>query len=482
MLDQPTPEINGQSTTGEGHDFDLIVMGSGPAGQRAPIQAAKLGKRAAIIERRTVIGGVCINTGTIPSKTLREAAMHLSGYRERNVYGACYVVKHDIAMSVLLFRADHLIRNEIDVTHHQLRRNGVVVIEATATLADANTVRLDYFDGRAQRAVTADRIVIAVGTETTKSPDIPFDGQTVFTSDDILDLEELPRTLVVIGAGVIGLEYTTIFATLGVRVTLIDKRPRLLDFVDGEITDALACLMRQNRVTLCLSEGVGSITREDSKRGPHVRVVLDSGKQIMASKALCSVGRTGATRELNLAAAGLEADERGRLTVDANYRTSVSSIYAAGDVIGFPSLASTSMEQDRLAACHAFDASVSGVAQLFPYGICTIPEISVASANEEELTAKGVPYEVGKALYREIPRGQIIDDSTGLLKILFHIEIHEILGVSILGEGASEMIHIGQAVMAHSGTIDYFVDTVFNYPTPAECYKTAAFDGLNRLE
>ncbi len=482
MLDQTTPELAGQSTTGKGHDFDLIVMGSGPAGQRAAIQAAKLGKRAAIIERRAVVGGVCINTGTIPSKTLREPAMHLSGYRERNVYGASYVVKQDIAMSDLLFRADHVIRNEIDVTHHQLRRNGVLVIEATATFADANTVRLDYFDGRGQRAVTADRIVIAVGTETTRSSDIPFDGQTIFTSDDILDLEELPRTLVVIGAGVIGLEYATIFATLGVRVTLIDKRPRLLDFVDGEITDALAYLMRQNRVTLRLGEGVESIAREDGANGAHVRVVLESGKQVVAAKALYSVGRTGATGALNLDAAGLDADERGRLTVDANYRTNVPNIFAAGDVIGFPSLASTSMEQGRLAACHAFDASVSGVAQLFPYGIYTIPEISVVGANEEELTAKGVPYEVGKAFYKEISRGQIIGDATGMLKILFHVETREILGVSILGEGASELIHIGQALMAHSGTIDYFVDTVFNYPTLAECYKTAAFDGLNRLE
>jgi NAD(P) transhydrogenase len=287
---------------------------------------------------------------------------------------------------------------------------------------------------------------------------------------------------VVIGAGVIGLEYATIFATLGVRVTLIDKRPRLLDFVDGEITDALAYLMRQNRVTLRLGEGVESITTAEGKRGTHVRVVLESGKNIVAHKALYSVGRTGATRELDLAAAGLEADERGRLTVDSNYRTNVSNIYAAGDVIGFPSLASTSMEQGRLAACHAFDASVSGVAQLFPYGIYTIPEISVVGANEEELTAEGVPYEVGKAFYKEISRGQIIGDSTGMLKMLFHVETREILGVSILGEGASELIHIGQAVMAHSGTIDYFVDTVFNYPTLAECYKTAAFDGLNRLE
>jgi NAD(P) transhydrogenase len=404
--------------------------------------------------------------------------MHLSGYRERNVYGASYVVKQDIAMSDLLFRADHVIRNEIDVTHHQLRRNGVVVIEATATFADANTVRLDYFDGRGQRAVTADRIVVAVGTETTKSPDIPFDGQSVFTSDDILELEELPRTLVVIGAGVIGLEYATIFATLGARVTLIDKRPRLLDFV----ADALAYLMRQDRVTLRLGEGVESITVEDGKRGPHVRVALESGKQVMAQKALYSVGRTGATGELDLEAAGIKADERGRLTVDANYRTNVPSIYAAGDVIGFPRLASTSMEQGRLAACHAFDAPVSGVGQLFPYGIYTIPEISVVGANEEELTADGVPCEVGKAFYKEISRGQIIGDATGMLKILFHVETREILGVSILGEGASELIYIGQAVIAHSGTLDYFVNTVFNYPTLAECYKTAAFDGLNRLE
>jgi NAD(P) transhydrogenase len=381
-----------------------------------------------------------------------------------------------------LFRADHVIRNEIDVTHHQLRRNGVVVIEATATFADANTVRLDYFDGRGQRAVTADRIVVAVGTETTKSPDIPFDGKSVFTSDNILELEELPRTLVVIGAGVIGLEYATIFATLGVRVTLIDKRPRLLDFVDGEITDALAYLMRQDRVTLRLGEGVESITVEDGKRGPHVRVALESGKQVVAQKALYSVGRTGATGELDLEAAGIEADERGRLTVDANYRTNVPSIYAAGDVIGFPSLASTSMKQGRLAACHAFDAPVSGVGQLFPYGIYTIPEISVVGANEEELTADGVPCEVGKAFYKEISRGQIIGDATGMLKILFHVETREILGVSILGEGASELIYIGQAVIAHSGTLDYFVNTVFNYPTLAECYKTAAFDGLNRLE
>jgi NAD(P) transhydrogenase len=464
------------------YDFDMLVMGSGPAGQRAAIQAAKLGRRTAIVEQRPVVGGVCINTGTIPSKTLREAAIHLSGYRERNIYGASYTVKQTITMSDLLFRADTVIRNEIDVTRHQLRRNGIDVLEAGAGFVDDHTVRLDRLDGRGQRDVTAERIVIAVGTETTREAHIPFDEQHIFTSDDILTLEEIPRTLAVIGAGVIGLEYATIFATLGVHVTLIDKRPRLLDFVDSEITDALVYQMRQSRVTLRLGEEVDEVALCDGARGTRVRINLASGKQIMAEKALYSIGRTGATGALNLAAAGLAADARGRLAVDADYRTKVPHIYAVGDVIGFPSLASTAMEQGRLAACDAFGAPTHSLAALFPYGIYTIPEISVVGRNEEELTRDGVPYEVGKAFYREIARGQIIGDRTGMLKLLFHMETRRLLGVAILGEGASDLIHIGQAVMAHEGTIDYFVDTVFNYPTLAECYKTAAFDGINRLE
>jgi NAD(P) transhydrogenase len=478
--EKPEPILKPQATTA--YDFDMLVMGSGPAGQRAAIQAAKLGKRAAIIEKRAVVGGVCINTGTIPSKTLREAVIHLSGYRERNIYGASYSVKRNITMSDLLFRADYVIRNEIDVTNHQLQRNGVNVLEAKASFVDKHTVRLSFFDGRGQRDVTADRIVIAVGTETTRDSAIPFDGQQIFTSDDILELAEMPQTLAIVGAGVIGLEYATMFSTLGVRVTVIDKRPKVLDFIDAEIMDALVYQLRQNRVTFRLGEEVKSLEVCDGPKGKKVRIELESGKQIITQKALYSIGRSGATGELNLPAAGLSADERGRLTVNADYQTSSPHIYAVGDVIGFPSLASTSMEQGRLAACDAFGAEAESVADLFPYGIYTIPEISVVGKNEEQLTTDGVPYEVGHAFYREIARGQIIGDSTGMLKLMFHRETRKLLGVSILGEGATELIHIGQAVMAHDGTVDYFVDTVFNYPTLAECYKTAAFDGINRLE
>lgn len=462
------------------YDFDMLVLGSGPAGQRAAIQAAKLGKRTAIVERRAVIGGVCINTGTIPSKTLREAVLHLSGYREKNIYGSAYSVKSRISMSDLLFRADYVIRNEIDVTNNQLRRNGVNVLAAKASFLDAHRVRLEFFDGSSQRDVTAENIVIAVGTETACDPSVPVDGQRIFTSDDVLQLEELPRTIAVVGAGVIGLEYATMFAALGVRVTLIDKRERLLPFVDFEIIDNLVYHMRQNRVTLRLGEEVAAIELGAARDEP-VRITLASGKQVIAEKALYSVGRRGATADLNLSAAGLAANERGQMTVGENYRTEVDHIYAVGDVIGFPSLASTSMEQGRLAACDAFDKEAQSVAELFPYGIYTIPEISVVGRSEEELTRDAVPYEVGKAFYREISRGQIIGDSTGMLKLMFHRDTRKLLGVAILGEGASDLIHIGQAVLAHGGTIDYFVDTVFNYPTLAECYKTAAFDGVNRL-
>jgi len=480
--DSPALLTETQAVSSRHYDFDMLVIGSGPAGQKAAIQAAKLGKRAVVVEQRSVVGGVCLNTGTIPSKTLREAVMHLSGYRERNIYGASYSVKADITMEDLLFRTDHVIRNEIDVTNLQLRRNGVTVLSAKARFVDPHVVRLDFLDGRGSRDISAEFIVIAVGTETAKDLSIGFDGQTIFTSDDILHLQEMPRSLIVVGAGVIGLEYATIFASLGVRVTLVDKRPRLLPFIDAEITDTLAHLLRQNRVTLRLGEAVSEISRCDGRKGPGVRVVLESGKQVFAEKALYSIGRSGATSSLHLDDAGLETDEYGRLTVDENHRTAVSNIFAAGDVIGFPSLASTSMEQGRIAACQAFGAEKHSVADLFPYGIYTIPEISIVGKNEEELTEEGVPYEVGEAFYREIARGQIIGDSTGLLKLMFHRETRKLLGISILGEGATDLIHIGQAVMAHGGEVDYFVDTVFNYPTLAECYKTAAFDGINRLE
>ena len=464
--------------------YDMLVIGSGPAGQRAAIQAAKLNKRVAIVERKSVIGGVCINTGTIPSKTLREAVLYLSGYRLRGLYGASYAVKQNITMEDLLFRTDHVIRHEVDVTRHQLLRNRIEVFSAEASFVDPHTVRLTDYDERGPqgaRDVSTARVVIATGTEVTREENIPFDGQRICCSDDIVRLQNLPRTLTVVGAGVIGLEYASIFATLGVRVTLIDKRHRLLPFVDAEIMETLAYHLRENRVTLRLGEEVSGMELITDQVGDRVKIHLASGKQIVTDAALYSVGRTGATSTLNLEAAGLSADNRGRLAVNGHFQTQAEHIYAVGDVIGFPSLASTSMEQGRLAACHAFNIKATSVPELFPYGIYAIPEISTVGRNEEELTEQGVPYEVGKAHYREIARGQIIGDTTGLLKLIFHLDTHELLGVHIIGEGASELIHIGQAVLAFGGTIEYFVNTVFNYPTLAECYKTAAFDGVNRL-
>jgi NAD(P) transhydrogenase len=462
-------------------DYDMLVIGSGPAGQRAAIQSAKLGKKTALVERKTVLGGVCINTGTIPSKTLREAVLYLSGYRLRNLYGESYTVKQDITMDDLLLRVEHVVRHEIDVIRHQLLRNRVAVFAADASFVDQHTLRLSLLDGSGEKTVSAANIVIATGTEATRAPHIPFDGQSILVSDDILGLKQLPRTLAVVGGGVIGCEYASIFATLGTRVTLVDRQPRLLSFVDKEIIESLDYHMRQMRMTIWLGETVTAIERVENGSAPHVRIRLASGKQIGVEKALYSIGRTGATAGLNLPAAGLQPDDRGRLKVNSAYQTEVPHIYAAGDVIGFPSLASTSMEQGRLATCQAFGVATQCAPSLFPYGIYTIPEISYVGRNEEELTQQNVPYEVGKAAYTEIARGQIIGDDIGVLKLLFHRDSRELLGVHIIGENASELVHIGQAVLTFGGKIDYFVHNVFNYPTLAEGYKNAAFDGINRL-
>jgi NAD(P) transhydrogenase len=462
------------------YDYDLFVIGSGPGGQRAAVQAAKLGKRVAIAEGGGVVGGVCITKGTIPSKTLREAALYLSGYNQRNVYGASYSVKEQITMADLLHRTDHVIRTEMDVVRHQLLRNGIELHEAHASFVDAHTIRLDS-PGAQQQQITADKVAIATGTNAARDTHIPFDGQRIFTSDEMLDLEDLPRTMAVIGGGVIGVEFATIFAILGVRVTLVDARPRLLEFVDAEVIDSLVYNMRRNRVTLRMAEKVTGLETVEDDQGQHVRIKLKSGKQIFADKALYSIGRQGATDGLNLEAAGLEADSRGRISVNEHFQTAAENIYAVGDVIGFPSLASTSSEQGRLSACHAFGAPMESMPELFPYGIYSIPEISMVGKGEEELTEEGVHYEVGKAEYSEIARGTIMGDSSGMLKLIFDAESRKLLGVCIIGESASELIHIGQAVLATSGTIDYFINTVFNYPTLAECYKTAAFDGVNRL-
>ncbi|HVN89155.1 MAG TPA: Si-specific NAD(P)(+) transhydrogenase [Candidatus Binataceae bacterium] len=462
-------------------DFDLAVIGSGPAGHYAAIQGAKLRKRVAVIERNAIIGGVCVNVGTIPSKTMREAILYLSGYREHTTYGDSYRVKERITVPDLLMRVEPVVRHEIDVLRNQLLRNGIELITATAGFVDPHTLLLENKTNGLHKQITAEKIVVAVGTRAIRDTRTPLDSHCVFSSDDVMSLRELPRTLAVVGAGVIGCEYASMFAALGVRVTLIDMRHRLLEFVDSEIVENLVYHLRERRVTLRLGEEVSSIEVFSEGGVERVRTRLASGKQIITDKALLSMGRNGATSELNLTATGLTADSRGRLKTNDLYQTEVDHIYAVGDVIGFPSLASTSREQGRTAVCHAFGVPVSHAPDLFPYGIYTIPEISFVGATEETLTDQSVPYEIGKAVYREVPRGQIIGDVSGMLKLLFHRETRELLGVHIVGDGAIELVHIGQAVLSLKGTVDYFINTVFNYPTLAECYKNAALDGINRL-
>jgi Pyruvate/2-oxoglutarate dehydrogenase complex, dihydrolipoamide dehydrogenase (E3) component, and related enzymes len=457
--------------------YDLIVIGSGPAGQRAAVAASKMNKRVVVVEARTVVGGVCINTGTIPSKTMREAVLHLSGYNYRSVYGINYRVKEKITMADLAFRTQAVIKTEVDVTEAQLSRNGIDVVHGVASFLSPNQVRV--MGPQTETTLEADRIIIAVGTKPATSPKVPVNGTTIINSDQILGLPLLPHSLIVVGGGVIGVEYTCMFAVLGVRVTLIEKRDRLLEFADREIIEALSYHLRDARVTMRLGEEVESV----EELPPDTVVAnLESKKRVSGDALLYAVGRQGNVDDLNLAAAGLEADSRGRIAVDEHYKTKVDHIFAVGDVVGFPALASVSMEQGRIAAARAFnDSAATSNPGFYPYGIYTIPEISFIGKTEEQLTDEDVPYEVGMAYYREVARGQIRGDTTGRLKLIFHRDTRKVLGVHIIGEGATELVHIGQAVMTLNGTVDYFIDAVFNYPTLAECYKVAAFNGLGRL-
>jgi NAD(P) transhydrogenase len=456
--------------------FDMLVLGSGPAGQRAAIQCSKCGHRVAVVEKREVVGGTSVNTGTIPSKTMREAVLHLSGYNYQDIYGVNYRVKDKISMADLSFRVQHVIKTEIDVTLAQLSRNNVEMLFGCATFEDPHTIRVEGLRGA--NVYHAEHIVIATGTKPAISSKVPVNGRNILNSDQILEMPEIPKTMIVVGGGVIGVEYACMFAVLGVRVILVEKRPRLLEFADSEMIEALSYHLRDNRVTMRLNEEVSSV--EETAESVVV-ANLESKKKIVGDALLYAVGRQGNVDEMNLAAAGLEADSRGRIQVDADYRTRQPHIFAVGDVIGFPSLASVSMEQGRIAAARAYNIPAQSNPATYPYGIYTIPEISFIGKTEEQLTDEDAPYEVGVSYYREIARGQIRGDTTGRLKLIFHRETRELLGVHIIGEGAAELIHIGQAVMTLKGKVDYFVETVFNYPTLAECYKAAAFNGLNKL-
>jgi len=457
--------------------YDIIVIGSGPAGQKAAIAAAKLGHRAAVVERWDMVGGVCINTGTIPSKTLREAVLYLTGLNQRELYGQSYRVKDEITVTDLSARTSHVVAREIDVIRNQLARNHVTMVVGTGQFVDPHTLLVINEAGQHQE-VCAEKIVIAVGTRPARPGTVDFDGATIVDSDQILGLDKVPSSMVVVGAGVIGVEYASMFAALGTKVTVVEKRPSMLDFCDKEIVEALQYQLRDLAVTFRYSESV----REVQKHPAGTLTVLESGKKIPADTVLYSAGRQGVTDALNVAAAGLSASDRGRIEVNEHFQTEVEHIYAVGDVIGFPALAATAMEQGRRATYHAFGEPVGNkLGDLQPIGIYTIPEISYVGRTEEQLTKDNVPFEVGVSRYRELARGAILGDSYGMLKMLVHAESRELLGVHVFGTNATELVHIGQTVMGCGGTVDYLVDAVFNYPTLAESYKVAALDAVNKM-
>jgi NAD(P) transhydrogenase len=458
-------------------DYDLVVVGSGPAGQKAAIQGAKLGKNIALVERHVSLGGACVNTGTIPSKTIREAILYLTGLNQRAIYGQSYRLKDAVSIEDIALRTRHVVEREREIIRDQLLRNRVAILDGCARFVDDHTLAIDGRDG-AERRITAESVVIATGSKPAHPPEIEFNGTTILDSDDIvLKLAQLPATIVIVGAGVIGIEFASMFAALGSKVTVVDARDGMLDFCDHEITEALRYHLRELNVVFRFGERVVKV----EARGNATLTSLESGKLIPGDVVFYSAGRQGAVADLDLANAGLDADGRGRIAVDERYRTEVPHIYAIGDVIGFPSLASASAEQGRLAACDIFGVPTSAGEAPLPIGIFSIPEISYVGKTETELTEAMIPYEVGIAHYRELARGQILGESHGLVKLLVSPDDRTLLGVHAFGAGATEVVHIGQAVMGLGGTIDYLVDSVFNYPTFAEAYKVAALDALNKL-
>ncbi|MDX3114864.1 MULTISPECIES: Si-specific NAD(P)(+) transhydrogenase [Streptomyces] len=457
-------------------DFDMLVLGSGPGGQKAAIAAAKLGRRVAVVDRPDMVGGVSLHTGTIPSKTLREAVLYLTGLTQRDLYGQSYRLKENITVADLTARTQHVVGREIDVIRSQLSRNHVALFAGTGRFVDDRTIALREVTGQ-ERLISAEHIVIATGTRPARPDSVEFDGRTILDSDNVLTIERVPQSMVIVGAGVIGMEYASMFAALGSKVTVVEKRAGMLDMCDVEVVESLKYHLRDLAVAFRFGETVAAVERHP--RG--TLTVLQSGKKIPADAVMYSAGRQGLTDELDLDKAGLTADRRGRIEVDEHYRTPVGHIYAVGDVIGFPALAATAMEQGRAAAYHACGEPVGQMHQLQPIGIYTIPEISFVGRTEDQLTEESVPFEVGVARYRELARGQIIGDAHGVLKLLVSPEDRTLLGVHCFGTGATELIHIGQSVMGCGGTVDYLVDAVFNYPTLAESYKVAALDATNRL-
>ncbi len=457
-------------------ELDLLVIGSGPSGQKAAIQAAKLGKRVAVAERKERLGGVSIHTGTIPSKTLREAVLEQLAQRPLDVLDPTRIEESEEAvLQQLMDRTARVVAAETAVVREQFRRNRVGLLPGQAYFVDANTVKMEGDD----EPIRAHRIVIASGTHPARPKSVDFDDLTVIDSDGLLKLEHhVPRSMIVVGAGVIGVEYASMFGALGTKVTVIDKRDRVLNFLDGEIGEAFQYLLRRRNVTFRLRESVAGVDLDVDARGP--RVLLESGKELVAETVLYAVGRQGDTAYLHLDRAGLEADSRGRIPVDEAHRTTVPHIFAVGDVAG-GGLAATAMEQGRIATLHAFGESVQTLPELVPTGVYAIPEIAMVGRTEEQLTDEAVPYVTGVARWSELARGLMSGDEDGMLKLLVSTEDRKLLGVHVIGTGATDLVHIGQAVMGGTSTIDFLVTAVFNYPTFAESYKVAALDAANRI-
>lgn len=461
--------------------YDLVVLGSGPAGEKGAAQAAYFGKRVAIVEKAPVLGGASANTGTLPSKTLRESAMYLSGLRQREIYGLeCSVRTEGLKVSDFMVHKDFVVHRERERVQRNLQKHEIDLYFGKGSLVDAHTVKVESPGGGTQ-LLHAEVILVATGSRPHRPPNIPFQDDYIDDSDEVLRVPQIPRTFIVVGGGVIGSEYASVYAALGTtQVTLIESRDRILNFLDREIGDGLAAAMERLGVKIIVGQTIETYERRAD--GTGVRVTLKDGRVLEADRLLAAAGRAGNTDGIGLAEAGVALDDRGRIVVNAQYQTSVANIYAAGDVIGWPSLSSTSMEQGRVAMCHAFGfAYKQHMASLFPYGLYTIPEVSMVGDTEEDARKKGGDVEIGRAWYRDNARGQIVNDQEGLLKLVFDAPTRKLLGVHILGERATELVHLGQAVLAFGGTIDYFIDAVFNYPTLSEVYKYAAYDGLGRL-
>ena len=456
---------------------DLVVIGSGPAGEKAAIQAAKLRKKVVVIEARGVVGGVCVHTGTLPSKTLRETVLYLAGLKQRSVYGVVCSVKSDVTVGELMYRTEHVIQNELEVIQKKLLRNGIVVRNGRGRLRSPNEIAVDDGSGE-QQLLQTEAVVISTGSRPYREPGIDFDDPHIFDSESVLHLDRIPKSMIIVGGGVIGCEYACIFAHLGVQVTLVDSKERLMPFLDHEISDSLAHLMRKAQIKVILGDRKASVAIVDDQ--VHLGTV--SGRRIVADKILLATGRVGNTADLGLETLGIPTTARGLIKVDDNFHTGVGKVYAVGDVIGFPSLASVSMDQGRLATRHAFGVMDTRLNTLLPYGIYTIPEVSIVGETEESLNAKGIPYQTGVARFYELARGQISGDHDGMLKLVFCPQSKKLYGVHIIGEDAADLVHVGQAVISFGGTIDYFVDTVFNFPTMSEAYKVAALNGLNSIQ